>query len=136
MCVHEPPLLSSGTDDPLFGLSYNQQPLAVWDALTVEPGIYLDGWFGVRIEDDFLINQEGHEFLTAELPRDLDWFIIEEGDYEALEWHNGEDKQDEDNGIAEVLPSPLNGLESILLLTLVAAAMGRGRDELSDVETE
>ena len=136
VCVHEPPLLSSGTDDPLFGLSYNQQPLAVWDALTVEPGIYLDGWFGVRIEDDFLINQEGHEFLTAELPRDLDWFIIEEGDYEALEWHNEDDKQDEDNGIAEVLPSPLNGLESILLLTLVAAAMGRGRDELSDVETE
>lgn len=136
VCVHEPPLLSRGADDPLFGLSYNEQPLAVWDAITIEPGIYLDGWFGVRIEDDFLVNQEGHEFLTAELPRDLDWFMIEEGDYEALEWHNENGKENQDNSRAEVLPSPLNGLESILLLTLVAAALGRKRDELSNVVHE
>jgi hypothetical protein len=134
VCVHEPPLLSGGTDDPLFGLSYNEQPLAVWDAVTVEPGIYLDGWFGVRIEDDFLVNQEGHEFLTADLPRDLDWFMIEKDDYEALEWHT-EDAEDEDEGgISEILPAPLSGLESILLLTLVAAALGRSRDELSEID--
>ena len=64
VCVHEPPLLSSGTDDPLFGLSYNQQPLAVWDAITIEPGIYLDGWFGVRIEDDVLVNDKKPEVLS------------------------------------------------------------------------
>ncbi|MGY8729142.1 MAG: M24 family metallopeptidase [Candidatus Poseidoniales archaeon] len=134
ICVHEPPLLSSGTDDPLFGLSYNEQLLAVWDAVTVEPGIYLDGWFGVRIEDDFLVNQEGHEFLTADLPRDLDWFMIEKDDYEALEWHN-ENSEDEDaGGISEILPAPVNGIESIMLLTLVAAALGRSRDELSEID--
>ncbi|HJM54824.1 MAG TPA: M24 family metallopeptidase, partial [Poseidonia sp.] len=82
VCVHEPPLLSGGTDDPLFGLSYNQQPLAPYDAITIEPGIYLDGWFGIRIEDDFLVNQEDHEFMTADLPRDLDWFMIENDDYD------------------------------------------------------
>lgn len=76
VCVHEPPLLSSGTDDPLFGLSYNQQPLMAYDAVTIEPGIYIDGWFGIRIEDDFLVNTDGHEFMTADLPRDLDWFMI------------------------------------------------------------
>ena len=134
VCVHEPPLLSSGTDDPLFGLSYNEQPLAVWDAVTVEPGIYLDGWFGVRIEDDFLVNQEGHEFLTADLPRDLDWFMIEKDDYEALEWHTEDSEDEDEGGISEILPAPLSGLESILLLTLVAAALGRSRDELSEID--
>lgn len=134
VCVHEPPLLSSGTDDPLFGLSYNEQLLAVWDAVTVEPGIYLDGWFGVRIEDDFLVNQEGHEFLTADLPRDLDWFMIEKDDYEALEWHTEDAADEDEGGISEILPAPLSGLESIMLLTLVAAALGRSRDELSEID--
>jgi len=136
VCVHEPPLLSGGTDDPLFGLSYNEQPLAVWDAVTVEPGIYLDGWFGVRIEDDFLVNQEGHEFLTADLPRDLDWFMIEKDDYEALEWHTEDAVDEKEGSISEILPAPLSGLESIMLLTLVAAALGRSRDDLSEIEVE
>ncbi|MBT5391605.1 MAG: hypothetical protein HOL22_04570, partial [Euryarchaeota archaeon] len=88
------------------------------------------------IEDDFLVNQEGHEFLTADLPRDLDWFMIEKDDYEALEWHNENSDDEDEGGFSEVLPAPLSGLESIMLLTLIAAALGRGRDELSDIEIE
>jgi Xaa-Pro aminopeptidase len=39
--------------------------------LTIEPGVYLPGWGGVRIEDDVLVTPDGHEVLTR-VPKDLD----------------------------------------------------------------
>ena len=118
VCVHEPPLLSGGTDDPLFGLSYNQQPLAPYDAITIEPGIYLDGWFGIRIEDDFLVNQEDHEFLTADLPRDLDWFMIEKDDYDISLAFTPQTSPDVDD--EQFLPFPVALMDILSLLGLAA----------------
>ncbi len=126
VCVHEPPLLSGGTDDPLFGLSYNQQPLAPYDAITIEPGIYLDEWFGIRIEDDFLVNQESHEFLTADLPRDLAWFMIQRDDYEPSK---ALVPPVESVSQTAFLPAPL-GLMEIVALVGLAGWRGRAlRDE-------
>ena len=123
VCVHEPPLLSSGSDDPLFGLSYNQQPLMVWDAVTVEPGIYHDGWFGIRIEDDFLVNADGHEFLSESIPRDLDWFMILPGDYE----NESMEPETEEEGFRGV---PAVGIiESLMLCSIVAVLTRRRMDD-------
>ena len=81
------------------------------------------------------MNQEGHEFLTESLPRDLDWFMIDIDDYEPLEWHNEVSEDKEESGLAEVLPAPISGLQSIMLLTLVAVACHR-REEALEVEFE
>jgi len=57
---HEDPYMRSG----------NRQLLQVGMTYTVEPGIYLTGRNGVRIEDDMVITPEGCESLT-DLPREL-----------------------------------------------------------------
>jgi Xaa-Pro aminopeptidase len=43
--------------------------------ITVEPGIYIPGWGGVRIEDDILVTRDGHEVLTS-VPKQFEDAIL------------------------------------------------------------
>ena len=54
LCVHEPPVVSFRT----------KQKVLKGMVFTIEPGIYLPGWGGVRIEDTVLVKQEGCDLIT------------------------------------------------------------------------
>jgi Xaa-Pro aminopeptidase len=61
--VHEMPCLS-GQD--------TKTTLKVGHVVTVEPGIYLSGMFGIRLEDDVLVTEKGAKVLSRDSRFDID----------------------------------------------------------------
>jgi Xaa-Pro aminopeptidase len=58
--IHEPPYITAtGTTQ-----------LRAGNVFSIEPGIYLDGNFGVRLEDIVILRDDGPEVLSG-LPRDI-----------------------------------------------------------------
>jgi Xaa-Pro aminopeptidase len=66
LAVHELPRLAPDQN----------RKLAPGMVVTVEPGIYLPEWGGVRIEDDVLVTEDGCEVLTS-VPKELEAYILE-----------------------------------------------------------
>jgi Xaa-Pro aminopeptidase len=63
MEVHEAPSLSAKA----------KGALAAGDCFTIEPGVYIEGKFGIRLEDDYRIGRRGGAVRISRLPRDLAW---------------------------------------------------------------
>jgi Xaa-Pro aminopeptidase len=59
--IHEAPRLSR---------TASEQPLRAGNVVTIEPGVYLPGRFGVRIEDLVVVGEDGAEALNG-LPKEL-----------------------------------------------------------------
>ncbi len=59
--VHEAPAVRPGSE----------VVLRAGMVVTIEPGVYLPGWGGVRIEDDVLVTPDGCEVLTRGVPKEL-----------------------------------------------------------------
>lgn len=59
--IHESPRLAKNQD----------LPLSEGMVVTIEPGIYIPGWGGIRLEDDYWITEDGCERLSH-LPQSLD----------------------------------------------------------------
>jgi len=62
------------------GLAIHESPKIAWEediiieegmVFTVEPGIYIPGWGGVRIEDMIIVTSDGCEVLTSAISKDL-----------------------------------------------------------------
>jgi Xaa-Pro aminopeptidase len=53
--IHEAPSLGKTAEEPLLA----------GQVVTVEPGIYVEGWGGIRIEDLCVVRDAGLEILSA-----------------------------------------------------------------------
>lgn len=62
--VHEAPYIVSG----------GKEVLREGMVFTAEPGAYLPGNLGVRIEDDVIVTAKGKDVVTSSLPKEIDWW--------------------------------------------------------------
>ncbi len=65
----------NGHEDPRLNPMYASMTLHPGNVVTIEPGIYLPGIGGVRIEDDFLVTETGAQNLCS-MPKDLKWATL------------------------------------------------------------
>ena len=57
-------------EDPRVGKE-SETILEVGMAITIEPGIYINGWGGVRIEDTVIITEDGCEIITDGISKNM-----------------------------------------------------------------
>ncbi len=111
--IHMPPTLSPSSNEMLF----ESGDMCV----TIEPGIYLEGKFGVRIEDDVFVERTGHEVLTF-FPKDLESAILLPENATNPFSSSGEKNESEDQSV-----SYLPALIGIFLIAAIGMVVIRKR---------
>ncbi len=64
--IHQQPYLRAG----------NEVRLQSGKIVTVEPGVYVSDWGGIRIEDMVLITEQGHRVLSGAIPKTINSALI------------------------------------------------------------
>ncbi len=67
--------LGLSKEPPFLNPLYPPEPLQVGHVCTIEPGIYLPGVGGVRIEDQYVITEKGAKNFCS-LPKDVAWSTL------------------------------------------------------------
>jgi hypothetical protein len=113
--VHMPPTLHPGSNEILFQSGDM--------AITIEPGIYLEGRWGVRIEDDVLVKRNGYEIITH-YPKGIDEAILyPEGYFNSSRDENNTGLQTQDiNYLLFIGP-----LIVIVAIVIIASRLKRNR---------
>ncbi len=62
--IHEEPYIVTG----------GRKKLRPGMVFTVEPGVYYEGRFGVRIEDDVIVTETGADVITSRVPKEFGWW--------------------------------------------------------------
>jgi Xaa-Pro aminopeptidase len=88
--IHMPPTLSPNSNEMLFESGDM--------CITIEPGIYLENEFGIRIEDDLFVKRSGYELLTY-FPKDVESAILRPSNHTDHEAIHGETHGEEGTGV-------------------------------------
>lgn len=124
--IHMPPTLSPSSNEMLF----ESGDMTV----TIEPGIYIEGEFGVRIEDDVFVERTGQSLLTH-FPKDLESAILLPSDY-VNETTDSKLKNDDDfEGTSLIVPL-IAIVVAIIIAFIVFRFRGKRHQKSYAYETE
>ncbi len=116
--IHMPPILSPNSD----GILFKSGDMTI----TIEPGIYLDGRFGIRIEDDVFVLRTGYELLTF-YPKGIENAILYPDTISNDSQSTGEENEEAvgENGLLGVLGEIFsNGVVIIICSVAVVMIVG------------
>jgi Xaa-Pro aminopeptidase len=118
--IHMPPTLSPSSDAVLFESGDM--------TITIEPGIYIENKYGVRIEDDVFVERTGYTLLTH-FPKDLESAILLPSDFENETDDSKIGTGDSSEGSSFLLPIGII-LMAVVIVYFVFRLRGKKEDEL------